>query len=113
MSSDQFSEERLNAFIDGELDSLEKTDVFEALHNDDSLRQQACELRQLSELFRHAYGELPGWHEEVFFYLCMEDARLWMPVFGFDYQSNEQFEMAMEASYLNKIRQRRLSPPTH
>jgi intracellular sulfur oxidation DsrE/DsrF family protein len=60
MSSDQFSEERLNAFIDGELDSLEKTDVFEALHNDDSLRQQACELRQLSELFRHAYESPPG-----------------------------------------------------
>ena len=60
MSSKQFSDERLNAFIDGELDSTEKNDVFETLNNDNSLRREACELRQLSELFRHAYDSPPG-----------------------------------------------------
>ena len=60
MSSKELSDERLNAFIDGELDTLEKTDIFEALNNNDGLRQQACELRQLSELFRHAYESPPG-----------------------------------------------------
>ena len=60
MSSKELSDERLNAFIDGELDTLEKTDIFEALNNNDGLRQQACELRQLSELFRHAYERPPG-----------------------------------------------------
>jgi len=60
MSNDQFSEERLNAFIDGELDALEKNDIFEALNNDDGLHQQTCELRQLSELLRHAYERPPG-----------------------------------------------------
>jgi len=60
MSRKEFSDERLNAFIDGELDALEKSDVFELLNNDNSLRQQACELRQLSELFRHAYESPPG-----------------------------------------------------
>ena len=60
MSSKQFSEERLNAFIDGELDAREKSDIFEELNNDKSLHQQACELRQLSELLRHAYENPPG-----------------------------------------------------
>jgi intracellular sulfur oxidation DsrE/DsrF family protein len=59
MSSKQFSEESLNAFIDGELDAREKSDIFEALNNDNSLHQQACELRQLSELVRHAYERPP------------------------------------------------------
>jgi len=59
MSSKQFSDERLNAFIDGELDALEKNEVFEGLNNDTVLRQQACELRQLSELLRHAYERPP------------------------------------------------------
>ncbi|MGB5535541.1 MAG: hypothetical protein WBN08_06535, partial [Thiogranum sp.] len=59
MNREQFSEERLNAFIDGELDALEKSDVFEALNNDNGLHQQACELRQLSELLRHAYERPP------------------------------------------------------
>ncbi|MEA3244323.1 MAG: hypothetical protein U9Q19_12940 [Pseudomonadota bacterium] len=59
MSNKQFSEERLNAFIDGELDALEKSDVFEVLNNDNGLHQQACELRQLSELVRHAYERPP------------------------------------------------------
>jgi intracellular sulfur oxidation DsrE/DsrF family protein len=59
MSDRQFSEEHLNAFIDGELDALEKNDVFEVLNNDNGLNQQACELRQLGELVRHAYEKPP------------------------------------------------------
>jgi intracellular sulfur oxidation DsrE/DsrF family protein len=59
MSSKHISEEHLNAFIDGELDALEKSDVFEALNDDSGLRQRACELRQLSELVRHAYERPP------------------------------------------------------
>lgn len=59
MSDRQFSEEHLNAFIDGELDALEKNDVFEVLNNDNGLHQQACELRQLGELVRHAYEKPP------------------------------------------------------
>ena len=59
MSNRQFSEERLNAFIDGELDALEKSDIFEILNNDNGLHHQACDLRQLSELVRHAYERPP------------------------------------------------------
>jgi len=58
--SKTISEERLNAFIDGELDTTEKNEVFEALNSGDTtLSQQVCELRQLSELVRHAYDRPP------------------------------------------------------
>jgi len=59
MSNKDFSEERLNAFIDDELDVEEKNTVFEALGEDAALSQQVCELRQLSELVRHAYERPP------------------------------------------------------
>lgn len=58
--SDRISEERLNAFIDDELDASEKNEVFEALDEDPGLSKQLCELRQLSELVRHAYDKPPA-----------------------------------------------------
>ncbi|MFO7849373.1 MAG: hypothetical protein R6V67_05375 [Spirochaetia bacterium] len=57
------------------------------------------------ELFSHAYESFSEkWRREVFFYLCMEDPELWEPVFGFSYPSNEEFEEAMKAAYMEKIR---------
>ena len=58
-------------------------------------------------MFGLAYASLAAWHERVFFYLCMENQRLWQPVFGFDYASNEAFEQAMKGSYMDKIEQSR------
>jgi spore photoproduct lyase len=56
------------------------------------------------ELFTHLYSCFPQqWKQEVFFYLCMEDPALWKPVFGYEYESNEQFEEAMKSSYMDKI----------
>jgi spore photoproduct lyase len=55
-------------------------------------------------MFSHAYRGLASWHGRVFFYLCMENQRLWRPVFGFEYPSNQALEEAMKASYLGKIR---------
>jgi len=55
------------------------------------------------ELFRFAYRRLEPWHKKVFFYLCMENPRLWQPVFGFDYPSNDAFEIAMKSHYMDKI----------
>ena len=57
-----------------------------------------------TELFRFAYSSLAPWHGKVFFYLCMEPAKLWEPVFGFSYQDNESFEAAMKNAYMEKIR---------
>ncbi len=59
------------------------------------------------EMFSFAYQSLAAWHDRVFFYLCMENPRLWQPVFGFDYPDNDAFESAMKASYLKKINERR------
>ncbi|MES9969744.1 MAG: radical SAM protein [Candidatus Thiodiazotropha sp.] len=55
------------------------------------------------EMFRFAYQSLQAWHDDVFFYLCMENQRLWQPVFGYDYPSNQAFEEAMKQAYLRKI----------
>ena len=59
MTSQDISDERLNAFVDGELEASEKSEVFEALGKDSTLSQRTCELRQLSELVRHAYDHPP------------------------------------------------------
>jgi len=56
------------------------------------------------ELFTHAYRAFSKeWHEEVFFYLCMEEPELWEPVFGFAYPDNEAFEAAMKRHYAKKM----------
>jgi spore photoproduct lyase len=62
-------------------------------------------------MFSHASRSLASWHNRVFFYLCMENHRLWRPVFGLEYPSNQAFEAAMKASYLDKIRGRGPAPP--
>ena len=55
-------------------------------------------------MFSHLYACFTeSWKREVFFYLCMENAEFWEPVFGFDYSSNEEFEAAMKTAYLKKI----------
>ncbi len=55
-------------------------------------------------MFKHLYQSFPdSWKDDVFFYLCMENAELWEPVFGFQYASNDEFETAMKGSYLRKI----------
>ncbi len=55
------------------------------------------------EMFRFAYQSLQPWHEDVFFYLCMENHRLWQPVFGSDYPNNQAFEAAMLSAYRDRI----------
>ncbi len=54
------------------------------------------------EMFSHAYHSFTQWHGRVFFYLCMENNRLWQPVFGYAYPSNEDFESAMKRAYMAK-----------
>ncbi len=59
MSSEHISDECLNAFVDNQLDASEKSEIFEAMDADSSISQRTCELRQLSELVRHAYDRPP------------------------------------------------------
>ena len=56
------------------------------------------------EIFSFAYQSLKEWHNEVYFYLCMEDHSLWKDVFGYEYPTNETFEQDMKLHYLKKIR---------
>lgn len=63
------------------------------------------------EMFSFAHERLSSWRDRVFFYLCMENPKLWMPVFGYEYRSNEEFEAAMKKSYMNKIDRARAEGP--
>ncbi len=55
------------------------------------------------EMFKFAYDSLFHWHKEVYFYMCMENSDLWRDVFGYEYPTNESFEMDMKFSYRKKI----------
>lgn len=60
MSNDHpISDEHLNAFVDGQLDTDEKSRVLSAINADESLSRRACELRRLNDLVQHAYDDMP------------------------------------------------------
>ncbi|NOZ37197.1 MAG: hypothetical protein GXP11_03825 [Gammaproteobacteria bacterium] len=54
MSTD-FSDERLNAFIDNEIDLAEKQQAFEIFRHDEALRKRACELQKTHDLIKLTY----------------------------------------------------------
>ncbi len=55
------------------------------------------------DMFSHLHQALTPWHDEVFFYLCMEPEHLWQPSLGgLKYQTNKQLETAMKTSYYQK-----------
>jgi len=56
------------------------------------------------EMFKHAYDSFKAWHEDVYFYLCMEDHTLWKEVFGYEYATNDDMEDRMKTSYYSKIK---------
>lgn len=53
---EEFSSERLNAFVDDELDARERDEILAALSDDPALAHKVCELRAAKDLVRHAYG---------------------------------------------------------
>lgn len=56
------------------------------------------------QMFSTLYQAFKPWHNDVFFYLCMEDESLWQKVFGHEYANNEAFEEAMLKAYAQKIK---------
>jgi intracellular sulfur oxidation DsrE/DsrF family protein len=56
---DQISEEQLNAFVDGELDSEEKSCLFDKAEQSAELDQRLSQQRKLKELVKHAYDDVP------------------------------------------------------
>ena len=57
---DKISEEQLNAFLDGELESEERNCLFNEAERSDDLDQRLCQQRKLKELVQHAYRDVPA-----------------------------------------------------
>jgi intracellular sulfur oxidation DsrE/DsrF family protein len=56
----RFSDEFLNAFVDNQLASEEKSRAFVEISQDEGLNRQVCELRKMRDLVQHAYAEPPA-----------------------------------------------------
>lgn len=59
MSINEISDERLNLFIDKELDAEELNEIHQALLDDKALRERVCQLKAVRELVGYAYSEVP------------------------------------------------------
>jgi intracellular sulfur oxidation DsrE/DsrF family protein len=60
MNKDEhFSEEQLNAFVDGELDPEEKSRLFNEAERSANLDQRLCKQRKIKELIQYAYADIP------------------------------------------------------
>ncbi len=55
------------------------------------------------KMFKSLFHNFKDWHNEVFFYLCMEEKAVWDKCFGFCYSDNMEFEKDMHESYFKKI----------
>ena len=59
MNIRDITEDKLNLFIDEQLDSDEMNEIHEALLDDKELREQVCQLKAVRELVGYAYSEVP------------------------------------------------------
>ena len=57
-AKNNFSDERLNAFVDNELGNEEREEILAAIAEDAELGQRLCALRSAKELVRHAYSHV-------------------------------------------------------
>ena len=60
MANQNISEERLNLFIDEQLDSEEMDAIHKAVLEDASLRERVCQLKAVRELVGYAYTDVPA-----------------------------------------------------
>jgi intracellular sulfur oxidation DsrE/DsrF family protein len=60
MSQQKFSDEFLNAFVDGELAPEEKNRAYLEINQDEALSRQVCELRKLRDMVQFAYKNVPS-----------------------------------------------------
>ena len=59
MNIKDITEDKLNLFIDEQLDTDEMNAIHEALLDNKSLREQVCQLKAVRELVGYAYSEVP------------------------------------------------------
>ena len=55
------------------------------------------------KIFSTVWNAFTPWHDNVFFYFCMEDEKLWNSVMGKCYNSNDEFEDALFSSVTGKM----------
>lgn len=61
-----YSDEHLNAYIDDQLDAIEKAEILDAVRHDAELSQRVCKLQKLKNLTQLSYQsiEIPERHKE-------------------------------------------------
>ena len=56
------------------------------------------------KMFSHVFSSFSEiFRNNVFFYLCMEDPSLWLPVLGREYSCDREFEEDMKKHYFSKV----------
>ena len=55
------------------------------------------------KIFSTVWNAFAPWHDNVFFYFCMEDEKLWNSVMRICYNSNDEFEDALFSSVTGKM----------
>ena len=65
MNIDDITEDKLNLFIDNQLDSEEMNIIHETLLDNKVLRERVCQLKAVRELIGYAYSEVPGSPYEI------------------------------------------------
>jgi intracellular sulfur oxidation DsrE/DsrF family protein len=55
MNSSKHDDFRIHAFVDDQLDSMDREELMLEMEQDAALREQICKLRHLKSVFRHAY----------------------------------------------------------
>ena len=65
MSIDDLTEDKLNLFIDNQLDSEEMNMIHETLLDNKDLRERVCQLKAVRELIGYAYTDVPGLSDET------------------------------------------------
>ncbi len=73
MNEHNMSDEYLNSFVDNQLDSSERIRAFEAIRQNDQLKEQVCELRCLKEIVQQAYNHPPNYKQ-----LPVRKQRVWV-----------------------------------
>lgn len=59
MNTKDITEDRLNLFIDKQLDTDEMNEIHQVLLNDKAVRERVCQLKAVRELVGYAYSEVP------------------------------------------------------
>ena len=65
MNIKDITEDKLNLFIDEQLDTDEMNEIQEALLDNKDLREQVCQLKAVRELVGYAYSEVPPSRSEI------------------------------------------------